>query len=89
MDSAEKLNGTMVAEDGNSYEKCSQIADIALKIESVIKELTEQELRDEIVIKVVLKKCFEGMNDISSMAEGNNLDRLTDRMMELIRELYM
>jgi len=89
-DPYEKENGIMVAEDaGNSYSRCRQIADVALKIESMIKELSEQELRDETVVSVVLKKCFEGMVDINSMAEGNNLDKLTDKIMELIREVFL
>lgn len=89
-DPYEKVNGNMVAEDvGNSYSKCDQIADVALKIESMIKELSEQELRDEAVVRVVLKNCFEGLDDINSMAEGNSLDKLTDGIMELIMEVYL
>ena len=89
-DPYEKVNENMVAEDvGNSYSKCDLIADVALKIESMIKELSEQKLRDEAVIKVILKNCFEGLDDINSMAEGNNLDKLTDGIMELIGEVYL
>lgn len=89
-DPYEKEHGNMVAEDfGNSYARCSQIADAALKIEGVIKDLTEQELRDETAVKVILKKCFEGMNDISSMVEGKSLDKLTNKVMELIRDVYL
>ena len=89
-DPYEKVNGNMVAEDvGNSYSKCDQIADAALKIESKIKELSEQELRDEAVVRVILKNCFEGLDDINSMAEGNSLDKLTDEIMELIGEVYL
>ncbi|SCP99766.1 LlaJI family restriction endonuclease [Anaerobium acetethylicum] len=89
-DPYEKVNGNMVAEDvGNSYSKCDQIADVALKIESMIKELSEQELRDEAVFRVVLKNCFEGLDDINSMAEGKSLDKLTDKIMELIGEVYL
>lgn len=89
-DPYEKVNEFMVAEDiGDSYSKCDQIADVALKIESMIKELSEQELRDEAVVRVVLKNCFEGMDDINSMAEGNSFDKLTDKIMELIMEVYL
>jgi hypothetical protein len=89
-DPYEKVNGIMVAEDvGDSYSKCDQIADVSLKIESMIKELSEQELKDEAVVRVILKNCFEGLNDINSMAEGNSLDKLTDGIMELIMEVYL
>ena len=48
----EKEYGNMVAEDmGNSYEKCEQIASVAIEIEKHIKELSEQELRDETSLK--------------------------------------
>lgn len=50
----------MVAEDmGDSYNRCSQIADASIEIEEIIKDLSEAELRNEKVLKVVLKKCIE------------------------------
>jgi hypothetical protein len=89
-DSYEKVNGIMLAEDtGNSFSRCDQLADVALKIESMIKELSEQELKDETVISVVLKKCFEGMADINSMVEGNSFNKLIVGVMELIQSVYL
>lgn len=82
--------GGMVAEDiGNSYTRCSQIADAAIEIENNIKVLSEQELQDEKVLKVILKKCFEGKEDIYSMAEGKNLEMLAGKVMELVRDVYL
>ena len=54
-----------------------------------IKELSEQELQDEKVLKVVLKKCFENQTDIGSMAEGKCLEMLTEKIMELVRDVYL
>ena len=86
----EKEYGNMVAEDmGNSYEKCEQIALVAIEIEKHIKELSEQELRDETIVKVILQHCFDDKEDISAMAKGNNLDKLVEKVMELIREVYL
>lgn len=86
----EKEYGNMVAEDiGNSYEKCEQIALVAIEIEKHIKELSEQELRDETIVKVILQHCFDDMEDISAMAKGNSLDKLVEKVMELIREVYL
>ena len=80
----------MVAEDmGNSYEKCEQIALVAIEIEKYIKELSEQELRDEAIVKVILKHCFDDKEDISAMSKGNSLDKLVEKVMELIREVYL
>ena len=80
----------MVAEDtGNSYSRCSQIADVAIEIEKIIKDLSEQELQDEKVLKVVLKKCFENKTDIGSMAEGKCLEMLMEKIMELVRDVYL
>ena len=82
--------GNMVAEDqGNSYGKCKQIALVSVEIEKNIRILSERELRDEIVVKEVLQKSFEGKNEISAMADGYSLDRLTNKIMELIREMYL
>ncbi len=87
----EKENyGTMVAEDiGNSYGRCNQIADASIEIEKKIKELSEKELQDEKVIIDILRKCFEGKEDIASMAEGDNLEMLVEKVMELVRNLYL
>ena len=80
----------MVAEElGASYVRCSQIADASLEIEKNIKKLSEQELQDETVLKMVLKRCFENKDDISSMAEGKSLEKLTKRVMELVRDVYL
>ena len=80
----------MVAEDvGNSYNRCDQIADAAIEIEKIIKELSEQELQDETVLRVVMKKCFENKADIGSMAEGKCLDMLAEKVMELVRDVYL
>ena len=81
---------SMVAEDmGDSYNRCSQIADASIEIEEIIKDLSEAELRDEKVLKVVLKKCIESKSDIKSMADGKSLDMLTDKIMELVRDVYL
>ena len=60
-----------------------------LSIEEIIKDLSEAELRDEKVLKVVLKKCIESKSDIKSMADGKSLDMLTDKIMELVRDVYL
>ena len=50
----------MVAEDmGDSYNRCSQIADASIEIEKIIKDLSEVELKDEKVLKVVLKNVLK------------------------------
>ncbi len=85
----EIVKGSMATEDENSYRICSKLADVALKIEHILKELTEQELKDWNVMKEALKKCFESMEDINVMAEGKSLDQLTEIMMELVKELYL
>ena len=51
--------------------------------------MSEQELQDEKVVKVILKKCFENKEDIGSMAEGMCLEMLTEKVMELVRDLYL
>jgi hypothetical protein len=82
--------GGMVAEDmGASYNRCEQIAGAAIEIEKIIKDLSEQELQDEKILKVVLKKCFENKDDIGSMAEGKCLEMLTEKVMELVKEVYL
>ncbi|MCI9034552.1 MAG: LlaJI family restriction endonuclease [Lachnospiraceae bacterium] len=82
--------GAILTEDvGNSYNRCSQIADAAIEIEKIIKKLSEQELQDETVLRVVLKKCFESKADIGSMAEGKCLEMLTEKVMELARNVYL
>ena len=81
---------SMVAEDmGDSYSRCSQIADVSIEIEKIIKELPEEELKDEKILKVLLKKCIESKSDIKSMAYGSSLDMLTDKIMELVRDVYL
>lgn len=80
----------MVAEEmGNSNVKCNQIADASIEIEKTIKDLPEQELRDEKVLKIKLKQCFRQKNDINLMAEGKYLDQLTEKIMELVEDLYL
>ena len=77
---------SMVAEDmGDSYNRCSQIADASIEIEEIIKDLSEAELRDE----KVFKKCIESKSDIKPMADGTSLDMLTDKIMELVRDVYL
>ena len=80
----------MVAEDiGNSYGRCNQIADASIEIEKKIKELSEKELQNEKVIIDILRKCFEDKEDIASMVEGDNLELLVEKVMELVREVYL
>lgn len=82
--------GSMVAEDmGDSYNRCSQIADASIEIEKLIKDLSEAELKDEKVLKEVLKKCIESKSDIKSMTEERFLNMLTDKVMELVRSVYL
>ena len=84
-------NGSMVAESTSYYgdDRCNQIADVAINIEQHIKRLNDAELQDSQIIKVILKQCFEGTTKVDSMAQGNSLDKLCDRVMELIREVYL
>ena len=54
-----------------------------------VDNLSEAELKDEKVLKVVLKKCIESKSDIKPMADGKSLDMLTDKIMELVRDVYL
>ena len=86
----EKEYGYMIAENmGNSYEKCEQIAGAAIEIEKHIKELTEQELGDETIVRTILQQSFDGKEKISAMAGGNSLDKLVEKVMELIDVVYL
>lgn len=86
----EEIHKNMVAEDiGNSYSRCSQMADAAIEIEKNIKNLSERELQDEEIIRSFLKKCFEDKADIASMTEGRSLDMLVETVIELIRNVYL
>jgi hypothetical protein len=84
-------NASMVAESTTYYgdDSCSQIADVAINIEQHIKRLNDTELQDPQIVKVILRQCFKGTTKVDSMAQGNSLDKLCDRVMELIREVYL
>lgn len=87
----EHVSARMVAESTRHYgdNRCSQIADVAINIEKQIKLLNDTELQDMQIVKVSLKQCFEGMTEVASMARGHSLDKLCERVMELIREVYL
>lgn len=40
-------------------------------------------------MKVILQDCFNDKEDISAMAKGYSLDKLVEKIMELIREVYL
>jgi hypothetical protein len=44
---------------GDSYNRCEQIADVAIEIEKVIKDLSEQGLQDKKILKAVLKSVLK------------------------------
>lgn len=82
--------GSMEDDDmGKSFQRCIQLADAALEIEKKIKGLLEQDLRNETVIKAILIQCFEGKSEISAMASGNSLDMIAEKIMEMIRGVYL
>lgn len=84
-----KYSSLAAEEGGNSHNRCSQIADIAINIEKQIKRLNDMELQDTQSVKRVLEKCFEGKVDLNSMAEGHSMEILCERVMELIRSVYL
>lgn len=86
----EKNSDNMIAEDWeNSELRCEQIAETALNLEKVIKELSDQELKDADIVKNELRKCFEGMNEIIAMVQGQYLNSLAEKIMELIKNVYL
>ncbi|MDE6606255.1 MAG: LlaJI family restriction endonuclease [Lachnospiraceae bacterium] len=86
----EKKYAEMVAEDkGDIYEICEQIAEAAIGIEKYIKRLTEGQLRDESIIRTILKQCFRENSEIAEMACDHSLDKLTIKVMKLIEEVYL
>ena len=58
-------------------------------MEKIIKNLSEQKLKDEKAMKSLLKECIENKADIKSMAKERYLDMLTDKIMELIKDVYL
>lgn len=84
-----KYRSLAAEEGGNSHNRCGQIADIAINIEKQIKRLNDMELQDTQSVKRVLKKCFEGKDDLNSMTEGHSMEILCERIMELIRNVYL
>ena len=72
------------------YANCELIDSYRIiEIEKHIKELSEQELRDDTIVKVILRHCFDDKEEISEMAKGHSLDKLVEKVMELIREVYL
>ena len=72
--------------------KCSVRRDVLEKdyyVTLLLKELSEKELQDEKIIEVILRECFECKEDIEAMAEGDNLEMLVEKVMELVRNLYL
>lgn len=89
-DPYEREYGSMVAEGGgNVHIRCSQIADFAISIEKEIKLLADAQLQDAKIVKIILRKCFEGKKEISLMAEGDGMENLCELIMELIKEVYL
>ena len=85
-----EIFSSIVAEDTeNSNSRCNQIADAAIEIEKIIKNLSEQELQEKRALKVALKKCFENKADIGFMTEGKYLEMLTEKILELVRDVYL
>ena len=39
------------------------------------------------MVKVILRHCFDDKEDISAMAKGHSLDKLVEKVMELIRKV--
>ena len=65
------------------------LADASIEIEKIIKNLSEQKLKDEKAMKSLLKECIENKADIKSMAKERYLDMLTNKIMELIKDVYL
>lgn len=82
-------NGMAAETAGYSYERCNQLADVALAIEKVIRCMPEQDLHNVSILGKVLKKCFEGKDQINSMAGGRSLEKLTEKIMELIMDVFL
>ena len=40
-------------------------------------------------MKVILLQCFDAKEAISSMANESSLDKLVEKVIELIREVYL
>ena len=86
----EEQYGGMVAENvGDVHSRCSKIADAAIDIEQIIKSLPDDELKDEKVIEDMLRKCIENKDGISSMIKGNSFKMLTEKVRELVKEVYL
>ena len=73
----------------NYDERTKKLNELTKRKEKKIKELSEKELQNEKVIIDILRKCFEDKEDIASMAEGDNLEMLVEKVMELVRNLYL
>ena len=86
----EKEYEDMVAEDmGNSIALCEQIADAAIELEKYIKEMSEQELAEEDTIRKILEQCFEEKGELSAMTKANSFNQLVEKIMVMIREVYL
>lgn len=82
--------GNIVAEGkDDSSQKCEQIAEVAIDLEQCIKKLSDQDLENEANIKGVLRQCFYSRDELSQMVCGNSLDMLTERIMELVKTVYL
>ena len=78
----------MAAEDSaNAYIICSQIADASIEIEKSIKNLSDQKLKDEKVLKKVLRKVIK--DKCAILSEEKYLEILEGKMSELVKELYL
>lgn len=82
-------DGSEAGETEQCDEICSQIAEAALRIDHGIRALSELELLDKAVMKVNLQRCFNGLNNIQAMVQGQYLEDMLQRVMEFAEELYL
>lgn len=86
----EKKYGSMVGEGiGNTNAICNELADVAIEIEKYIKHLSERDLMDEAVIRAILQQCLKSRREILVMTSEYRLGKLVEKIMRLIREIYL
>lgn len=86
----EKEYVDMAAEDtAKSLKLCEQIADVAIELEGYIKKMTEQELTEEEKVRKILEQCFTEKGELSAMVKANSFNELVEKIMEMIREVYL
>ena len=80
--------GSKVADDSLAVKR-EQLAETSIELESKLRDLSEDDIRDISCINSIMTQCFESKGEVKAIIKNEKKEALLDKIVQFVNTAYL